>query len=80
MQPVYPPEARHKGIQGQVLMKAVISKAGDVVDLEVIDGPLELAVSAVNAVRLWKYRPYILNGEPVVVDTQITVIYILSQF
>ena len=44
---------------------AVISKSGDVVDLEVLDGPIELAVSAVNAVRQWKYRPYVLNGEPV---------------
>ena len=58
-------------------MSAVISEAGDVVDLEVIDGPIELAVSAVNAVRLWKYRPYSLNGAPVKVLTEIVVNYAL---
>jgi protein TonB len=47
------------------------------VDLEVIDGPIELAVSAVNAVRLWKYRPYSLNGTPVKVLTEIVVNYAL---
>ena len=44
---------------GSVHLNAVISKTGDVVDLEVADGPIELVVSAVNAVRQWKYRPYI---------------------
>jgi TonB family protein len=78
VQPVYPQEARHERIQGKVLMNAVISKTGDVVDLEVIDGPIELAVSAVNAVRLWKYGPYLLNGTPVEVLTQIVVNYYLS--
>ena len=59
-------------------MSAVISQNGEIVDLEVLDGPIELAVSAVNAVRQWKYRPYILNGEPVEVHTTITVNYVLS--
>jgi protein TonB len=78
VQPVYPPQARYAGIQGTVVMSAVISKNGDVVDLEVLNGPIELVVSAVNAVRQWKYRPYLLMGEPVEVDTQITVNYRLS--
>ena len=76
--PVYPQQARYARIQGSVVMSAIISKRGDVVDLEVLDGPIELAVSAVNAVRQWKYRPYVLNGEPVEVRTQITVNYTLS--
>lgn len=76
--PVYPPEARRAHIQGSVVMRAQINKAGDIVDLEVIDGPIELAVSAVNAVRQWKYRPYLLMGEPVTVETQIVVNYQLS--
>ena len=59
-------------------MSAVINKNGDVVDLEALDGPIELVVSAVNAVRQWKYRPYLLNGEPVEVMTQITVNYTLA--
>jgi TonB family protein len=79
VQPIYPPDARYNGIQGSVVMHAVINKAGDVIDLEVISGPIELAVSAVNAVRKWKYRPYLLKGDPVEVDTQIVVNYTLSR-
>ncbi len=78
VQPIYPREARNDHIQGTVRMSAVISKTGDVVDLEVIDGPIELAVSEVNAVRLWKYRPYALNGTPVAVFTEVVVNYTLS--
>jgi protein TonB len=76
--PIYPPNAKYARIQGSVLLRAVINKNGDVADLEVLDGPIELVVSAVNAVRQWKYRPYILMGEPVEVDTTITVNYVLS--
>jgi protein TonB len=80
VQPVYPQEAKYKHIQGSVRLNAVISKTGDVVDLEVADGPIELAVSTVNAVRQWKYRPYILKGEPAEVQTTITVNFTLSGF
>ena len=73
--PIYPEEARHARIQGTVRMNAEISKTGDIVDLEVLDGPIELVVSAVNAVRQWKYRPYLLLGEPVDVETEIIVNY-----
>ena len=76
--PVYPSQAKYAHIQGSVLMSVVISKSGDVIDVEVLDGPIELAVSAVNAVRQWKYRPYVLNGQAVEVHTMITVIYTLS--
>jgi TonB family protein len=76
--PIYPQQAKYAHIQGSVVMSVVINKSGDVTDLEVVDGPIELAVSAVNAVRQWKYRPYILNGEPVEVDTHITVNYTLT--
>jgi len=77
--PEYPLEAKYAGIQGTVVMSAVISNHGDIIDLEVLAGPIELVVSAVNAVRQWKYRPYILKGEPVEVRTQITVNYVLSR-
>lgn len=80
VQPVYPPEARNAHIQGTVRLRAVINKNGDVVDLEVEGGPVELVVSAVNAVRKWKYRPYLLAGEPVEVQTEIQVNYVLSGF
>lgn len=76
--PVYPEQAKYARIQGMVVMSAIISKNGDVTDLEVLEGPIELAVSAVNAVRQWKYRPYLFRGEPVEVDTTITVNYTLS--
>ena len=78
VRPVYPDQARYARIQGSVKLNAIISKTGDIVDLEVLDGPIELVVSAVNAVRQWKYQPYVLNGEPVEVVTQITVNYTLS--
>jgi TonB family protein len=78
VQPVYPEGARRNRIQGTITMLADISKTGDVTDLELIDGPIELAVSAVNAVRQWKYRSYLLNGEPVSVKTAIQVNYILA--
>lgn len=77
VQPIYPPEARSARIEGTVLMQATINKTGDVVDLEVLSGPIELVVSAVNAVRKWKYRPYLLKGEPVAVQTQLVVNYVL---
>jgi TonB family protein len=73
--PIYPDDARAAYIQGTVVLRAEISKAGDITDLELVDGPIELAGSAVAAVRQWKYKPYLLLGQPVTVDTQIQVNY-----
>lgn len=73
--PIYPPDARAAYIQGTVVLQAEISKTGDITDLELVDGPIELAGSAVAAVRQWKYKPYMLMGQPVTVDTQIQVNY-----
>ena len=73
--PIYPDDARAAYIQGTVVLQAEISKAGDITGLEVVDGPIELAGSAVVAVRQWKYKPYLLLGQPVAVDTQIQVHY-----
>ena len=75
--PIYPEEAKRNRIQGQVQLAVVINKQGDVVDVEVVDGPIELAVSAVNAVRRWKYQPYLLQGEPIAVHTLVIVNYSL---
>ena len=77
--PVYPADARSAYIQGTVVLQAEISKTGDITDLELVDGPIELAGSAVAAVRQWKYKPYLLMGQPVTVDTQIQVNYQLSR-
>ena len=73
--PIYPSDARAAYIQGTVILRAEISKAGDITDLELVDGPIELAGSAVAAVRQWKYKPYLLLGQPVTVDTQIQINY-----
>jgi TonB family protein len=77
--PVYPADARARYIQGTVLLRAEISKTGDITDLELMDGPIELAGSAVAAVRQWKYRPYLLMGQPVAVSTQVQVNYQLQR-
>lgn len=77
--PVYPADARASYIQGTVLLRAEISKTGDITDLELMDGPIELAGSAVAAVRQWKYRPYLLMGQPVAVSTQVQVNYQLQR-
>jgi len=79
VQPVYPPDARAARVQGSVVMAAIIAKDGSVQSLRVVSSasPL-LEQAALDAVKQWKYRPYILNGNPVVVDTQITVNFTLS--
>jgi TonB family protein len=77
--PKYPEEARRAYIQGTVMLQVEIDKTGDVTVLELLDGPIELAGSAVAAVRQWKYKPYLLLGQPVDVITQIQVNYELRQ-
>lgn len=76
--PVYPPLARQARIQGAVLLQAEISKTGDIENLHLISGHPMLAPAAIDAVKQWKYKPYVLNGEPVEVETQITVNFTLS--
>jgi TonB family protein len=71
--PIYPKDARKARVQGTVVMKAVIGKDGGIASLEVLSGPTPLVDAAVNAVKQWKYRPYLLQGQPVEVETQITV-------
>jgi TonB family protein len=76
--PVYPPLARQAHIQGEVVLDAHISKEGSVDDLRVISGHPLLISAAVNAVKEWRYKPYMLNGAPVAVNTHITVKFSLS--
>ncbi len=73
--PVYPPDAKAARIQGSVVMQAIISREGAIEKLEVVSGPKELRASALDAVRQWTYKPYVLNGAPVAVETTITVNY-----
>lgn len=79
VQPVYPVIAQQVGIQGAVLIRAVISRTGNIEQIEVESGPDMLRAAALAAVREWKYRPYYLNGQPVEVETEITVKFMLNR-
>jgi|SRR5579859_4495347 len=76
--PQYPAIARAARIQGVVVMQATISKSGSIENLRVIDGPPMLQQAAIDAVRTWRYKPYLLNGEPVEVETTINVVFNLG--
>jgi protein TonB len=78
VQPAYPALARTARVQGAVVLEAVISKQGTIENLKVLTGHPMLALAASEAVRQWRYRPYILNNEPVEVETQITVNFSLA--
>lgn len=78
VQPNYPPLARQARIQGQVVLQAEISKEGTIQNLQLISGHPMLAPAAIEAVKQWRYKPYLLNGEPVAVDTQVVVNFTLS--
>ena len=65
-------------IQGMVVLMAVIGTDGSVKDLRVESGLPMLAQAAIDAVKQWRYKPYLLNGEPVAVDTQVIVNFSLS--
>ena len=78
VQPAYPPLARQARIQGQVILQAEISKDGTIENLRLISGHPMLAPAAIEAVKQWRYKPYMLNGEPVAVETTVMVNFTLS--
>ena len=78
VKPAYPPIAKAARVQGQVILQATISKSGQIEGLHVVSGHPMLVQSALEAVKQWRYKPYMLNGEPVEVETQITVNFTLS--
>jgi protein TonB len=78
VQPNYPPLARQARIQGVVVLQAQISKEGAIENLQLISGHPMLAPAAIEAVKQWKYKPYLLNGEPVEVETQVQVNFTLA--
>lgn len=78
VEPIYPPLARTARIQGSVVLEAIIGRDGAMQHLQVLSGHPMLAPAAVEAVRQWRYRPYILNEEAIEVETQITVNFILN--
>jgi TonB family protein len=77
VRPVYPPLARRARIQGTVILKVVINKSGDVENMQLFSGHPMLAPAAIEAVKQWRYKPYLLNGEPVEVETNVTVNFTL---
>jgi protein TonB len=76
--PVYPPDARDQKIQGVVLLQVIIDKEGNVTDVKLISGHPLLAPAAIDAVKQWKYRPFLLNGDAVSVETQVKVNFTLN--
>jgi protein TonB len=78
VKPNYPPLARQARIQGSVVLQAVIAKDGSIQGLHVVSGHPMLTGAAVEAVKLWRYKPYFLNGEPVEVETVVTVNFTLA--
>lgn len=71
--PRYPTKAKLDHIQGEVILNAIIDKEGNIKNLKVVSGDPILADAAEEAVKQWKYRPYLLEGQPVEVKTTITV-------
>jgi periplasmic protein TonB len=76
--PVYPPIARQARIEGTVVLAAVISSNGVIENLRIVSGHPMLQQASIDAVQRWRYRPYLLNGEPVAVETTINVIFSLG--
>jgi len=77
--PSYPPIAKAMGIQGTVVLQATISKSGTIENLRVISGPAVLQQAAVDAVKSWRYSPYLLSQDPVEVETSINVIFTIAR-
>jgi protein TonB len=76
--PIYPPIAKTARLSGTVVLQATISKTGAIEDLHVVSGPEMLRQAALDAVRKWRYRPYMLNGQPIAVETAVNVIFSLN--
>jgi TonB family protein len=76
--PVYPHAAKDAHMEGTVILSAMIAKDGSVTDLQYVSGPPMFTKSAMKAVKKWKYRPTLINGDPVEVSTTISVVYTLN--
>jgi protein TonB len=78
VQPIYPQIARTAHVSGTVVLHAIIAKDGTIQELQYVSGPPLLMRAAMDAVREWRYKPTLLNGEPVEVDTTISVVFSLG--
>lgn len=77
-QPIYPPIAKAARVQGTVVIHATISKTGVVSNPQAVSGPAMLRQAALDAVKTWRYKPYLLNNQPTEVDTTINVVFALG--
>ena len=77
-EPVYPPIAKAARIQGDVVLSIVVDEQGQIVSEKVVSGPAMLQQAALDAVKEWRYRPYMLNGDPVEVETTVNVVFHLQ--
>ena len=78
VEPIYPKFAKDSRVSGTVVLKATITKTGGIEGLQVVSGPKILSEAAMNAVKYWRYRPYLLNNQPVDVQTTINLVFNLS--
>jgi protein TonB len=76
--PAYPPIPRAIRLSGTVVLEATISRTGAIENLQVVSGPQMLQQAAKDAVSQWRYRPYLLNGEPVEVETTVSVEFTMN--
>jgi protein TonB len=76
--PEYPETARQAGVQGTVVLDTVVSAEGAVTQLKVVSGPPVLSLAAMDAVRWWRYEPYVVNGQPTTVETTVAVDFRLA--
>ena len=78
VEPSYPPLAKTARVQGTVVLHAIISKQGTIEGLTLMSGPAMLAPAAIDAVKQWRYKPYLLNGDPIELDTTVEVKFTLG--
>jgi protein TonB len=77
--PQYPAIAKAAGVGGTVILQAMISKDGTIENLRVVSGPAMLQQAALDAVKMWRYRPYLLNGVPLEVETTVNVVFTMGR-
>jgi len=76
--PEYSKDLRKRRVQGMVVLNVRISRDGDVTDVAPVSGPSDLIQPASDAVKQWKFKPYLINGQPVIVETQILINFTLA--
>ena len=77
--PVYPAEAYRVRLEGDVVLEAIVTEQGQIEDLKPISGNPLLAQAAMDAVRKWRYSPYLLNGRPIRRETRITISFVAQR-